>query len=142
MEFNALIPEFSVVSVEKSISFYCDLLGFEVAYQREDEGFAFLQLGKAQLMVDQIDRGRTFELDGASPVFPFGRGLNVQIEVPSVHVILDTLRQNSIDLYLPLEEKWYRKGEYELGNRQFVVMDPDGYLLRLFENLGQRPFKD
>lgn len=142
MEFNALIPEFSVVSVEKSISFYCDLLGFEVAYQREEEGFAFLQLGKAQLMVDQIDRGRTFELDGASPVFPFGRGLNVQIEVPSVHVILDTLRQNSIDLYFPLEEKWYRKGEYELGNRQFVVMDPDGYLLRLFENLGQRPFKD
>lgn len=25
------------------------------------------------------------------------------------------------------------------GNRQFVVADPDGYLLRFFSDLGQRP---
>jgi catechol 2,3-dioxygenase-like lactoylglutathione lyase family enzyme len=25
------------------------------------------------------------------------------------------------------------------GNRQFVVADPDGYLLRFFQDLGERP---
>ncbi len=27
----------------------------------------------------------------------------------------------------------------EVGNRQFVVQDPDGYLLRFFSDLGERP---
>lgn len=39
-------------------------------------------------------------------------------------------------LYLEVEDKWYRKDDYEVGNRQFVVADPDGYLLRFFQPLG------
>jgi hypothetical protein len=27
----------------------------------------------------------------------------------------------------------------EAGNRQFVVTDPDGYLLRFYEDMGSRP---
>ena len=30
------------------------------------------------------------------------------------------------------EESWYRRGSEENGNRQFVVADPDGYLLRFY----------
>ncbi|WP_244876994.1 VOC family protein [Acidocella facilis] len=37
------------------------------------------------------------------------------------------------------EEAWYRAGEVEVGQRQFLVMDPDGYLLRLAEDIGERP---
>jgi GNAT superfamily N-acetyltransferase len=37
-----------------------------------------------------------------------------------------------------LEERWYRENEIENGQRQFVVADPDGYLLRFFTDLGQR----
>lgn len=37
------------------------------------------------------------------------------------------------------EEAWYRKGDFEVGQRQFLVQDPDGYLLRLVEGLGERP---
>jgi hypothetical protein len=44
----------------------------------------------------------------------------------------------NIPLYLPLEEKWYRRDGTEVGNRQFVVADPDGYLVRPFEDLGER----
>lgn len=51
---------------------------------------------------------------------------------------------------LALEERWYdvevvtpagkwnRIGPMPSGNRQFVVEDPDGYLLRLFTSLGTR----
>jgi len=28
-----------------------------------------------------------------------------------------------------------------VGNRQFVVPDPDGYLLRFFQDLGERPIE-
>lgn len=37
------------------------------------------------------------------------------------------------------EEKWYRIGpSEEAGVRQFLVQDPDGYLVRLQMSLGHR----
>lgn len=141
MKLNALVPEFAVMNVGKSLQFYCDLLGFALAYERPEEGFALIALGDAQLMLDQIDRGRTFgdmEEVLAQPLShpKLGHGLNVQIQVPEVAPMLKALATASIDLFLPLEDKWYRKDDGEIGNRQFVVADPDGYLLRFVEPLG------
>ena len=135
---NALVPEFAVSDWLKSRRFYCDLIGFSVRYERPEEGFCYLELGDAGLMIDQIGIGRTFSIDGAPLEKPFGRGLNLQIRVTDVTAILKRLAEAGVDLYLPLEEKWYRRDDIEVGNRQFVVADPDGYLLRLFEDLGQR----
>lgn len=133
-----LIPEFAVTDWQKSKTFYCDLLGFELDYERAEEGFAMLALGPARLMIDQIGKGRTFD-DGHLPKdYPFGRGLNVQLEVPDLNVVLRRLERAGLTLYLPLEEKWYRRNDSEVGNRQCVIADPDGYLLRLFEDLGAR----
>lgn len=138
MKENALVPELAVSDWRTSRAFYCDLIGFEVVYERPEEGFSFLTFGDAQLMIDQIGLGRTFELAEAPLDRPFGRGLNLQIRVPQVPSILDRLETAGVSLYLPLEEKWYRCDDHEVGNRQFVVADPDGYLLRLFEDLGMR----
>ncbi|TPP12036.1 bleomycin resistance protein [Rhizobium glycinendophyticum] len=135
---NALVPELGVSDWRRSRAFYLDFVGFEVAYERPEEGFSYLTLGEAQLMIDQIGIGRTFALENAPIERPFGRGLNLQIRVPDVVDILYRLSEAGVALYLPLEEKWYRRDDHEVGNRQFVVADPDGYLLRLFEDLGRR----
>lgn len=139
MKENALVPEIAVSDWQTSRAFYCDLIGFEVAYERPEEGFSFLRFGDAQLMIDQIGIGRTFEFDDAPIERPFGRGLNLQILVPHVEAILARLAGAGVAPYLPLEEKWYRRDDHEVGNRQFVVANPDGYLLRLFEDMGVRP---
>ena len=89
---NALIPELAVQSLGESLAFYRDLLGFAVAYARPEEGFAFLQLGDAQLMLDQIGLGRTFDADGPLSR-PLGRGLNLQIEVSAVQPLLQALER-------------------------------------------------
>ncbi|MGL3606181.1 bleomycin resistance protein [Rhizobium sp. G187] len=138
MRSNALVPELAVSDWRTSRAFYCDLIGFEVAYERPEEGFSFLTLGDAQLMIDQIGIGRTFEIAGAPLERPLGRGLNLQIRVPDIGAILSRLETAEIDLCLPLEEKWYRRDDHEVGNRQFLVADPDGYLLRCFEDLSRR----
>lgn len=135
---NALVPELAVTDWQVSRAFYLDLIGFEVLYERQEDGFSFLTLGAAQLMIDQIGTGRTFDIRDAPLENPFGRGLNLQIRVPDVSAILTRLETAKIPLYLPLEEKWYRRDDHEVGNRQFMVADPDGYLLRLFEDLGTR----
>ncbi|MEP0068220.1 VOC family protein [Pyruvatibacter sp.] len=139
MHQNSLVPELSVSDYVTSRAFYRDVLGFRVAYERPEEGFGFLELGAAQLMLDQGDKGRTFAVDGAVLDKPFGRGVNFQIEVEAVSPMLARLAEADVALYLPLEDKWYRAGDIERGNRQFAVADPDGYLLRFFESLGERP---
>ncbi len=134
---NNLVPELSVSSFEESLDFYVRILGFAIAYQREEEGFAFLTLGEAQLMIDETGNGRTWKT--AAFDHPLGRGINLQIEVNDLQPLLDSLKRESIELFMETEERWYRKNDHEVGNRQFLVQDPDGYLLRFTEDLGKRP---
>jgi catechol 2,3-dioxygenase-like lactoylglutathione lyase family enzyme len=134
---NALVPELSITNFEKSLHFYTQILGFSVAYQRPEEGFAFLTLDAAQIMIDEIGKSRTWATGEFN--YPLGRGINFQIEVSSVEPLLANLNANNIELFLEPEEKWYRVDDYEAGNKQFLVQDPDGYLLRFAEDLGNRP---
>jgi catechol 2,3-dioxygenase-like lactoylglutathione lyase family enzyme len=138
MNVNQLIPELSVSNLQNSLAFYVNILSFEITYQRAEEGFAFLSYEGVQLMLDEINQGRTWCTDEL--VYPLGRGINFQIMVSSVEVVLEKLREQEIDLFLPLEEKWYRRGDKQLGFRQFLVMDPDGYLLRYAEFIGSKNF--
>ncbi len=133
---NQLVPELSVSDFQKSLFFYTEILGFSIDYQRQEEGFAFLSLGDAQIMIDEIGKGRTWKTGDFE--YPLGRGINFQIEVKNINTILKKLERHSIGLFLEPEEKWYRKDDKEVGNRQFLVMDPDGYLLRFAEDLGTR----
>lgn len=91
-------------------------------------------------MIDEIGKGRTWKTGEFD--HPLGRGINFQIKVERLELLLTKLKQNSIELFLEVEEKWYRKDNQEVGNKQFLVKDPDGYLLRFSENLGSRVFKD
>ncbi|WP_304620608.1 hypothetical protein [Paracoccus sediminilitoris] len=89
-------------------------------------------------MIDEIGKGRTFNAGHLPVRYPFGMGLNVQIRVPSIEPLVEALARIKHPLFLPVEDMWYRVGPNESGNRQFVVADPDGYLLRFFHDLGVR----
>jgi hypothetical protein len=49
-----------------------------------------------------------------------------------------SLRDAGHTIEVALEERWYRAGTSEVGHRQFVVADRDGYLIRPFTSLGAR----
>ena len=139
MKFNQLTPELSITNFAKSLDFYTQILAFSVAYQRTEEGFALLTLGEAQLMIDQIGKGRTWATGDFS--YPLGRGINIQIEVINIDPILASLKKHQVKLFMDVEEKWYRQDALEWGNRQFLVQDPDGYLLRFTQDLGSRKYQ-
>lgn len=134
-----IVPELAVTDWRGSQQFYLTVLGFHVVYERDEEGFALLRREGAELMIDEIGRGRTFVPDGASLDPPLGQGMNLEIPARSIDPLVTALRDAGVSLHLPLEEKWYRGGGAEHGVRQFVVSDPDGYLLRFSQSLGQRP---
>lgn len=138
-----LVPELLCTDLKASLDFYLSLAGFRVLYDRPEEGFAYLDLEGAELMLEQAAEGdddpRVWWT--APPQRPYGRGVNFQIEVRDVDRIHRTLTAADWPLFRPMEEKWYRAGNVEVGNRQFLVQDPDGYLLRFFSDLGERSVK-
>ena len=69
---------------------------------------------------------------------PLGRGINLQIDVKIVATLIESLKKNNWPLFKPLKENWYRVGDKKTGNKEFLVQDPDGYLLRFAQDLGER----
>lgn len=132
--FADLVPELSVSNFQASLSFWRDLLGFDIAYDRPDARFAYLVRGRLQVMLCELNgRWETAEMQ-----LPFGRGINFQMVVDRIAPILSALDEAKWPLYEPPNEAWYRVGDQEVGQREFLVQDPDGYLIRLVERLGTR----
>jgi catechol 2,3-dioxygenase-like lactoylglutathione lyase family enzyme len=134
---SKLVPEFLVSDLGASLKFWCDLLGFKIKYDRPEERFAYLDCDGAELMLEQHSKAER-QWIAAEMHKPFGRGINFQIEVASVDVILNRLAKASWPLFMDVEEKWYRIEDKLVGQKQFLVQDPDGYLLRLCQDIGER----
>lgn len=137
-ERNKLVPELMVTNLDSSLAFWVSRLGFKVAYQRPEDGFAYLDLNGAQVMLEQVDSDAGQWLT-APLTKPFGRGINLQIDVETVAPIIQKLDQAGCPLYRECKDSWYRAENVEVGQREFIVQDPDGYLVRLVERLGERP---
>ena len=135
-----LVPELSVTDYEASRHFWCDLVGFSLRYERLEEGFGYLVLGNAHLMLDQISLGRTWETGPLE--LPLGRGINFEVQVDNLDPALQRIISAGWPIFVEPEEKWYRAGDIEIGVRQFLVQDPDGYLLRLQQEIGERPVRE
>ncbi|WP_426609027.1 bleomycin resistance protein [Bradyrhizobium sp. McL0616] len=132
--FADLVPELGVSNIQVSLSFWKDLLGFDIAYDRPDARFAYLVRGRVQVMLCELNgRWETSEMRR-----PFGRGINFQMVVDRIAPMLKALDDAKWPLYEPPNEAWYRVGDQEVGQREFLVQDPDGYLLRFVERLGMR----
>ncbi|WP_339472051.1 bleomycin resistance protein [Pseudomonas sp. EL_65y_Pfl1_R83] len=137
-ERSKLVPELMVADLESSLAFWVSCLGFEVVYQRPEDGFAYLDLNGAQVMLEQAapDAGQWLTAPLSKP---FGRGINLQIDVVAVAPIIQKLGQAGFPLFRACKDTWYRANNVEVGQREFIVQDPDGYLVRLVERLGERP---
>lgn len=133
----ALVPELLVSDAAKSIEFWCGLCGFQISYQRPEEGFAYISLGSAHVMLEQQGVGRNWVTGPLES--PLGRGINFQISVPRLGPILNSLREADYALFMAPETKWYRIDDHaEAGVEQFLVTDPDGYLIRFQASTGHR----
>lgn len=135
MYFNKIIPELSVTNLKKSLEFY-RTLGFKIEYERPENKFVFLSLGEIQFMLQEITNNDKWSIAPLS--YPFGNGINFQLEVDSVEKIYNSLKENNYKIAFEIEENWYRQDNKLLGNKEFLVQDPDGYLLRFSEDLGTK----
>ena len=131
MKFNTLIPELSVSNIQNSLNFYTKVLNFKIEYERKEDKFAFLSYGKAQLMIEEINNHwNTGEL-----TYPFGRGVNFQIETTNIQEIQNALKKNNIKPFKDIFESSYRSQNTIYKQQEILILDPDGYLLRFSQDI-------
>ena len=126
MKFNKLIPELSVTDIQKSKHFYVDILNFKIKYERKENKFIFLTYQGSQIMIEEInDNWNIGKLE-----FPFGRGINFQIETNEIENISQRLKENNITIYRDIFTSKYSVNDEVFIEKELLVQDPDGYLLR------------
>ena len=132
----SIVPEFIVLDFEKSRAFWCDVLGFQVVFERA--GFAYLRQGNVEVMI----AASTGHWETAPLERPLGRGLNFQMFIGSADTFAARITAHGWPLYREVHEGWYCSGGVNRGYRQVLVQDPDGYLLRFAEKLGSHPLPE
>ena len=128
MDYNAVIPEFMVSNIEQSRSFYCDLLGFTIEYERQEENFLFLSLEDCQLMLEEGTKEELAEL-----AYPFGRGVNISFGIKDVPTLYQKAIEANYPIHRPLTKREFRIDEQYIYPHEFAVLDLDGYFLRFSE---------
>lgn len=135
INWNENIPELSVTNLENSLNFY-KTAGFEIKYNRTEDKFAFISLNNIQFMLQELSNNDKWNVGESK--YPFGNGINFQLDVEDIDKIYNNFKNNNYTITFDIEENWYRQDDKMLGNKEFLIQDPDGYLLRFMQDLGEK----
>lgn len=132
----SLMAEMMVQDFPRSLAFWTGPMGFSVAFTRPAQKLACLMRPEgAQIMIYERDGDwETGPLEA-----PFGRGAIIQVYVADVDHIAQAMRAANVPFYVELREKWRDWGDRLGGQREFLVQDPDGYLVMVAQRIGERP---
>lgn len=125
MKFNSLIPELSVTNIEKSKKFYLNL-GFKIMYERKEDKFCFLYLEDNQIMIEEINNNWNV----GEMKYPFGNGINISMTVSDIYSFYESIISKKIVLFRKIKTSKYRVDDIIYEDKEFLLQDPDGYLLR------------
>ena len=125
MKFNSLIPELSVTNILTSTKFYV-LLGFKVKYERKENKFVFLEYENNQIMIEEINNNWSV----GKLSYPFGNGINLSMEVSDIDALYQKVKKLDIPIFRELKVSEYKADDEVYQDKEFLIQDPDGYLLR------------
>lgn len=89
-------------------------------------------------MIQEIDHNEDDEYITGKFEYPLGRGINFQIDTDNVQELTNSLKTDNYPLLRDISDSWYRENDILHGCRQILVQDPDGYLLRFSQGIGEK----
>jgi len=123
-----LVPELSVSDIKQNLRFYIDILGFSIDWQRPEAGFATVSLEDCRLMLEQYSSSEK----ATDEEIKQGHWRVAKFEYQPLYA---KLKEANYPIKLDLYQTQYRVNEQMISVQQFLVMDPDGYLLRFATEL-------
>ena len=101
-------------------------IGFKVIYERKEDKFCFIQLEENQIMIEEINGNwNVGEL-----TYPYGNGINISMSVKDVQKLYNALKNKNIKFFIDLKISEYKVNDKVYQDKEFLIQDPDGYLLR------------
>ena len=129
------VTELHVTDLAVSLTFWQEIIGFEIAFLREGERFVYLEHPEGQQIMLCQRHGR-FETGPMEP--PLGQGAMFQIYFSDISGILTKLAARNWPIYLGPRQVWRKTGDRQSGQEEVFVQDPDGYLLMIAHSIGER----
>ena len=125
-----------VQDYQAALDRWCDLIGMTAVFTRPAQKLALLQhKDGAQVMIYQHDG----DWETAAMQAPFGRGAIIQVFVADVAAVHARFAAANHAFYVDLREKLRDWRDRLDGQREFLVQDPDGYLVMVAQRIGERP---
>ena len=131
--FTKLTPNMLVASVERSLAFYVDVLGFERGFTVPEKSpfvFASVRSGPIEIFVNDAPTAiGEYPGFGGKPLGATGT-LLIEVEGPGA---IDALYQRLsplVPVVAAIHTQWY-------GMREFAIHDPDGHLITFAERVAQ-----
>ena len=108
------------------VKIYINKLGFKLEYERKEDKFAFISLENNQIMLQEINNNWfTGPLE-----YPFGRGINFEMTVSNIDALYNKIKLENLTLFKDIKISKYRKDNETITQKEFLIQDSDGYLLR------------
>ena len=77
-------------------------------------------------MIEEVnDNWNTGKLE-----YPFGRGINISMSIEDIDKYYLNLKEKNIKFFKELMINNYKVNEKIYEDKEFLIQDPDGYLLR------------
>jgi lactoylglutathione lyase len=127
--FKKLTPNLVVASVERSLAFYIDTLGFARGMTVPDESpfvFASVTSGPVEIFFNDIAAAiREYPAFAGKSIGATG---TMFIELEGVDALHERIKA-AVKIVMPLVTQFY-------GTREFAIEDPDGYVITFAERIG------
>jgi catechol 2,3-dioxygenase-like lactoylglutathione lyase family enzyme len=129
--FISVTPNLVVSDIDRSAAFYRDVLGLPIHMTVPGAApFAFVWLKQDDVNIFLNDRATVGELDPHLADKPPGGSFTIYFRVTGVDALWERISPHA-KIAEAINTKPY-------GMREFAVEDPDGYLITLSEEMGQR----
>jgi uncharacterized glyoxalase superfamily protein PhnB len=128
--FTKLTPNLLVASVERSLAFYTDVLGFTRGMTvPEQSPFVFASVTGGAVEIFFNDAANAVKELPAFDGKPLGATGTMFIEVKGLDALHERLKTKA-PIVMPLVTQFY-------GMKEFAISDPDGYVITFAEPVGR-----
>jgi catechol 2,3-dioxygenase-like lactoylglutathione lyase family enzyme len=134
ISFVAAVPQFTVPDLVRTVEYYRDVLGFQVAGYWDGDRVSLVPATAPVFAIVRRDQVQLFFNRADSPDVRTGRaegGYDVYLRVTGIDALAEELRTRGADILDGPEDRIY-------GQRELVVKDCNGLIVAFGEDTSQR----
>jgi len=122
-----VVLELMVDDIQKSVSFYTDILGFEREFEVSEENLTFVSIVKDEIHISFFKREEFVKEVPKFKDMRLGGSFVLNIEIDDIQSLYDSVKEK-----VTIIKELYQT---DYGTLEFTMEDSDGYVLLFKQNI-------